>query len=164
MKTEPNYTLSTIQDYSRFMVDYYGRPELELNTVTISDMPQSIVDLNEPVEEKHCYNNATNYVLTLIMNGYSFDEVKFVLGYAHSIIPVEHAIVKVGDIYFDPTWQLLGVCGLVDGKRQTEFVVVAELSPGELSNAIELNRMYPPSVSDYLSNPKLRELFNPVFQ
>lgn len=53
-----------------------------------------------------CYKNAAELV-RIIRNIGTLPPVKYVEGYAYcyGLLPIEHAFVKVGDLYVDPTFE-----------------------------------------------------------
>lgn len=62
-------------------------------------------------QQKMCYRNAAQLVELADWMAAHFDsgvpEVKYVEGYAYcyGMLPIEHAFVKVGDLYIDPTFE-----------------------------------------------------------
>ena len=56
------------------------------------------------------------------MSGYS--DLKYVLGYGFDVIPVERAIIKVGDNCYDPMWTNHNFVGLweMPAEQLVEFV------------------------------------------
>ena len=58
--------------------------------------------------QKECYRNAAEFVVLCSWESSVFPEpVKYVEGFAYScgLLPIEHAFVKVGDKYIDPTFE-----------------------------------------------------------
>lgn len=61
-------------------------------------------------QQKMCYRNAAELVRLIAGNG-AFDltrePVRYVEGYAYcyGLLPIEHAFVKIGDRYIDPTFE-----------------------------------------------------------
>ncbi len=58
--------------------------------------------------QKECYRNAADLVVLCSWESSIFPEpVKYVEGFAYScgLLPIEHAFVKVGDKYIDPTFE-----------------------------------------------------------
>lgn len=62
--------------------------------------------LNYRTQKKMCYKNAAELV-RIIRNIGTLPPVKYVEGYAYcyGLLPIEHAFVKVGDLYVDPTFE-----------------------------------------------------------
>lgn len=62
-------------------------------------------------QQKMCYKNAAELVERVEWMAAHFDsgvpEIKYVEGYAYSygLLPIEHAFVKIGDKYIDPTFE-----------------------------------------------------------
>ena len=62
-------------------------------------------------QQKMCYRNAAELVVRAEWMAAHFDsgvpEIKYVEGYAYcyGLSPIEHAFVKVGDLYVDPTFE-----------------------------------------------------------
>ena len=80
--------------------------------------------------KKQCYKNAATLV-TLISHplcGLLFHrEIKYVEGFAFScgLLPIEHAFVKVGDKYIDPTFEMALHCDV----RKEMYASLIELDP-----------------------------------
>lgn len=92
-------------------------------------------------EVKACYNNTFNCIADLrILHGDPKD-ARYVVGYAAGLIPVDHAWVKVGGAYFDPTWEKHTEIG-------EHYLPVFEIPTSELMGWIEKNDMRPPSLHD----------------
>ena len=62
-------------------------------------------------QQKMCYRNAAQLVDAVEWMAGHFDsdvpEIKYVEGYAYcyGLLPIEHAFIKVGDLYVDPTFE-----------------------------------------------------------
>ena len=53
-----------------------------------------------------CYRNAAELVFLMERADWLFPEpVRYVEGYAYCMFPIEHAFVKYGDRYIDPTFE-----------------------------------------------------------
>lgn len=82
-------------------------------------------------QQKMCYKNASVLVECLEWMAGHFDsdvpEIKYVEGftYAAGILPIEHAFVKVGDKYIDPTFER----ALHKDVRKESYVSCIELDP-----------------------------------
>lgn len=64
--------------------------------------------LNYHARRKQCYKNAADLVVLCSWEPSIFpDPVKYVEGFAYScgLLPIEHAFVKVGGLYVDPTFE-----------------------------------------------------------
>ena len=86
-------------------------------------------------QQRQCYRNAANLV-TLIshpLGGFLFPQpVKYVEGFAYScgLLPIEHAFVKVGDKYIDPTFER----ALRRDVRKEMYASCIELDPLTMAN------------------------------
>ena len=62
--------------------------------------------LNYRTQQKMCYKNAAELV-RIIQNIATLPPVKYVEGFAYAcgLLPIEHAFVKIGDKYIDPTFE-----------------------------------------------------------
>ena len=81
--------------------------------------------------KKECYKNATQLINCLVAMNRAFDlpPFRYVEGYARSfVMNVEHAFVKIGDKYIDPTFER----ALRLDVRQEEYVSLIELEPVEM--------------------------------
>lgn len=81
--------------------------------------------------QKECYKNASELVVRAEWMATHFDpsvpDVKYVEGFAYScgIMAIEHAFVKVGDQYIDPTFER----ALHEDVRKHLYVSLIELDP-----------------------------------
>lgn len=67
-----------------------------------------------------CYDNAF-----AIVNSGLFDNALYVLAIASKVLPVQHAIIKIGEYYFDPTWEMnQSISDVFDLER--EYLVIEE--------------------------------------
>jgi len=81
----------------------YGNPD-DVKEVSVVLMEPSLRRrIMYDVYPKACYHNTWEAMDALRRR----DDVRYVLGYWHSVIPVEHCFLKVGDIYHDPTGEFL---------------------------------------------------------
>jgi len=62
---------------------------------------------NYKARQKMCYKNASILVSMIAMESRFEGKVRYVEGFAYAagILPIEHAFVKVGDKYIDPTFE-----------------------------------------------------------
>lgn len=62
---------------------------------------------NYKTQQKMCYRNAAILVSLLTACWVNRPRIKYVEGfaYAYGLLPIEHAFVKVGDLYVDPTFE-----------------------------------------------------------
>ena len=58
-------------------------------------------------QQKMCYRNAAELVRLIEMDCRFTGPIRYVEGFAYSygLLPIEHAFVKVGDLYVDPTFE-----------------------------------------------------------
>ena len=58
-------------------------------------------------QQKMCYRNAAELVRLIEMDCRFPGPIRYVEGfaYAYGLLPIEHAFVKVGDLYVDPTFE-----------------------------------------------------------
>ena len=71
------------------------------NRISVSDIPASIFNkLHAYIEPNKCYYNA-EIACRMIK------ESKYIFGYWNLDSPVEHAWIKIGEDYFDPTYQIM---------------------------------------------------------
>ena len=87
-------------------------------------------------QQKMCYRNAAYLVERVAWMAGHFDpdvpETKYVEGfaYAYGLLPIEHAFVKVGDLYVDPTFER----ALHRDVRNEIYVSCIELDPLTMAN------------------------------
>ena len=77
--------------------------------------------------QKMCYKNASILVSLIAMNSRFDGKIRYVEGFAYAagILPIEHAFVKVGDKYIDPTFER----ALHKDVRKESYVSCIELDP-----------------------------------
>ena len=97
----------------------------------IEPMTPRMEKMDNRIRLKECFNNS--FHLATELNG------KYCVGYAAGIIPVEHAWIRVGDKYYDPTWQKFSQIGDV-------YVLMAELSLDQVLEYTLLNDNRPPDL------------------
>lgn len=86
-------------------------------------------------EKKMCYKNASDLVMMLG----DTENVRYVEGYASSFgIPIEHAFVRVGDRYVDPTFEL----ALGQDVRGVAYVSCYEFEPVKMAKYLLKTRQY----------------------
>ena len=75
---------------------------------------------------KQCYKNAADLVMLMSQLGFMFREpAKYVEGISGNIVPIDHAFVKVGSRYIDPTYEMV----LKKDVRKETYVSLIELDP-----------------------------------
>ena len=85
--------------------------------------------------------------------------VEYVLALGVKILPVEHAIICVNGVYYDPTWELhLGGIG-------KEYLVIAQWGRKDLINVAKqcsgsAKNIYPPMLKNMKKNIRLKHLFD----
>jgi len=86
------------------------------------------------VQQKACYYNAATMMFSACR-----PDMKYVIGYASAPIPTDHAWLKVGDTYYDPTWEL---CLSQLGK---EYLPIYELDMEDLVKVMNtMDTLEPP--------------------
>lgn len=84
-------------------------------------------------QKKMCYRNAAELITTILKSRRVFPDippVMYVEGYVYSygLLPIEHAFVKVGDKYIDPTIER----ALHRDVRKEMYASLIELGPGTM--------------------------------
>lgn len=70
--------------------------------VEVKSMPSDIRKIAEGlVERRACFYNSAMMVSVMFRS-----DMKYVVGYASAPIPFEHAWIRVGELYYDPTWEI----------------------------------------------------------
>ncbi|MCD9476328.1 hypothetical protein GLP21_18440 [Photobacterium carnosum] len=92
-------TKYSLMDFAR--VNGIYRVKGIINIQPLPDrLKQRILD-NRFSKAGRCYDNVFG-----IVNSGLFDNALYVLAVASKVLPVQHAIIKIGECYFDPTWEL----------------------------------------------------------
>ena len=83
-------------------------------------------------QQKMCYRNAAELVRLIEMDCRFDKPIRYVEGfaYAYGLLPIEHAFVKVGDLYVDPTFER----ALHRDVRNEIYVSCIELDPLTMAN------------------------------
>jgi hypothetical protein len=119
------------RDYP-FNLDNASSEVVELMTPEIRERAMKIV------QPKACYCNVAKMVLH-----YCRRHIRYVVGYASAQVPFDHAWIKVGDKYYDPTWELYG------SQLGEEYLPLYEMSFGELVKTMSaMDTLEPPSALD----------------
>ncbi|MDH3998729.1 MAG: hypothetical protein OET90_07800 [Desulfuromonadales bacterium] len=72
--------------------------------VDVESMPPEIRELAEKmVLPKACFYNEA-----MMLSVMHRSDMKYVIGYASAPVPFEHAWIRVGGSYLDPTWEMFG--------------------------------------------------------
>ena len=112
------------------------------------------------VEPKQCYDNSFKLLQRLLLT--SSEDVKYVLGMCvcNSIFPIEHAWIKVGDVYYDPTLEIV-----VGDTDDNVYYSVMELSIEDAIAAMESvleyseGNYYPPMFEYMMRSPLWQHLY-----
>lgn len=82
------------------------------------------------IAKRQCYRNASLFVNVVSNFHADLGPCKYVEGFVVSpgLFPIEHAFVKIGDRYFDPTFEL----ALGEDVSKSEYVSLVEIGIDEL--------------------------------
>ncbi|HBC3404766.1 TPA: hypothetical protein KDZ97_003637 [Vibrio parahaemolyticus] len=138
---------------STFVKLSYGLNPAELVPVSVQPMNEQQREIaQEVVLPKRCFDNSIQLAMHL--------DATYVLGVYQSIIPIEHAWLKVGDTYIDPTLET--VIGDVSG----EYLSLMEVKASELMDLVEAiqrysgdDAAYPPMFHTIRTFPEFSHLF-----
>lgn len=122
-----------------------------LAAVTVVPVPARVLSNIQPlVKPRECFNNAFNTMSCFP----DIHNTRYCVGLAADFFPVSHAWIKVGDHYYDPTWQLHNTLGNL-------YVPYFELGIAELLDIVIANERRPPEaweVARFLMEQKRKEL------
>lgn len=125
--------------------------------VQVSCMPtelkKSIHELNL-CRPNQCYDNVWRIVLDKQFENLN---VEYVLGFGVRVLPVSHSLLKIGDQYFDPTWEMFfedigKEYAVIDSWNLQELLIMAERDDG----------YYPPMIDDLRGMKNYTNLFKAV--
>ncbi|PKH02910.1 hypothetical protein CXF72_08945 [Psychromonas sp. MB-3u-54] len=111
----------------------------KIKIITVSAMDQAALKNCTSKEDESFYNSYMNVI-------YRRGE-RYVLGYRCEDPLVEHAIIKMGDLYFDPTQQANSEF------TPYQFAVLTEFKIFDMMKRAKTNKDFPPDV-DYLLTKK----------
>jgi len=111
--------------------------------------------LDDHIEQKACYNNSVKSMTELMSidrqaaheTGWNITDkpgLTYVMGYGLSVIPIEHAWIKVDGIYYDPTWQKFS-------KLSDYYFPMFEVQYPDIFDMLTEFGFCPPSPLDYLT-------------
>lgn len=125
-------------------------PDRHFNKVNVTPMYDRLETLaRTQTKPRECYNNVFN----MLPFNYEGREVRYVVGYAVRAclgIAIDHAWLRIGDTYYDPTWQIHNEGGIED----CTYYVVAELDFADFMEVIRENESCPPCAFDIQSRFK----------
>lgn len=102
--------------------------------VDVESMPSDIRKVaNGLVTQRACFYNAAMMV-SVLRRG----DMKYVIGYASSPVPFEHAWIRVGELYYDPTWEIY------DQAFGSEYLSLCEMGWEELEKTMTAMKMDKP--------------------
>ena len=102
-----------------------------MKAVFTPEQMQFIKDYGYKARKKQCYQNASKLIdcLELMQEYFDIPPFKYVEGFARTfLLNIEHAFVRVGDKYIDPTFER----ALKLNVLQEEYVSSIELEPFEM--------------------------------
>lgn len=122
----------------------------EVNVVAMDDQQREIA--REIVQPKRCFDNCFRLAMHL--------DVTYVLGVYHHLIPIEHAWLKVGDVYIDPTLEM------VTDELKGTYLSLVEVRASELIDFVvevqditNADAAYPPMFEHIKHHPEFRGRF-----
>jgi hypothetical protein len=86
----------------------------------------------QAINFKECFNNSATIVL-------SKPDAAYCIGFANGVIPVEHAWVRIGEDYYDPTWEKFSEIGQA-------YKLIRTFNRKELINFLNQSGDYPPEL------------------
>ncbi len=123
-----------------------------LKEINIQNMPEQLRSIAEPiVKPKRCFDNSFKLATSL--------NATYVLGIYCKTIPIEHAWLKIGDNYYDPTLEI------VVNDTAGKYLSLVELSEAELiSTIVEIDEVadtgvYPPMFETIKHHSNFSDLF-----
>ncbi|WP_028863813.1 hypothetical protein [Psychromonas aquimarina] len=111
-----------------------------IRIVTVSAMPNEALEKSTSKEGESFYNS---YMNVIFHHG-----ERYVLGYRCEDPLVDHAIIKKGDLYFDPTLQANG------DFQSYQFAVLTEFKIFDMMKHAKSNKDFPPDVDFLLTKKK----------
>ncbi|WP_202601861.1 hypothetical protein [Photobacterium halotolerans] len=124
----------SIESIQQQLSDLGFRPE-GIRIVTVSAMAPELLETCTSQENECFYNSYMNVI-------YGKGE-RYVLGYRCEDPIVDHAIIRSGDLYFDPTLQANS------DFASYQFAILTEFTVFDMMNHAKSNKDFPPDV-DYL--------------
>ncbi|MGF1687900.1 hypothetical protein L4C36_14605 [Photobacterium japonica] len=107
----------------------------KMRIVTVSAMDDDMLESCTKVEGESFYNSYMNVI-------YCKGE-RYVLGYRCEETVIDHAIIRKGDKYYDPTLQAAG------DFKEYQYAILTEFTVFDMMTHAKSNKDFPPDV-DYL--------------
>ena len=137
---------------NQFIKLSHGIDTDQLNEVLVTAMNEEQRESSLPVvQPNRCFDNC--FQLAMHLNA------TYVLGIYHHLIPIEHAWLKVGDTYIDPTLEV------VTGEVKGTYLSLVEVRATELIDfVVEIDRItkegaFPPMFETVRRHPEYRGRF-----
>ena len=127
-------TEQTIESIQQQLSELNLKPE-NIRIVTVNALPSDALEKCSSKPEQSFYNSYMNVI-------YHHGE-RYVLGYRCEDTLIEHAIIKKGDLYFDPTLQANG------DFKPYQYAVLTEFKTFEMMKKAKANKDFPPDI-DFL--------------
>lgn len=131
----------------------HGLNPNKLSEVTVDSMNETLASIaSKTVKQNRCYDNCLQLAMRL--------DASYVLGIVHHLIPIQHAWLKIGNVYYDPTLEVV-----LDTVPEGKYFALLEMPADELINFItEIDEIsnegvYPPMFETVKHHPKYSDCF-----
>ena len=131
-------TATTIETIQQQLRELSLRPE-NIRIVMVNAMPANALEKCSSKAEQSFYNSYMNVI-------YHHGE-RYVLGYRCEDPLIEHAIIKKGELYFDPTLQANS------DFKPYQYAVLTEFTIFDMMKKAKANKDFPPDI-DFLFTQK----------
>lgn len=120
----------------------------KVKKVNIDLLPKEFLKMaHELMKPRMCFNNAYDFITELFIGfEYHPNDLSYVLGFSYKYgMFLEHAWVKIGDQYFDPTWQLFS-------NSEGDFYIIKEFKYDDVCDFVLDNNSRLPDILEMLNS------------
>ena len=137
--SEHNVTQLTLEAAHEQLAAHNLKPE-NMRFVTVEAMDPELLESCTTTEDESFYNSYMNVIFG--------KGDRYVLGYRCEDEVIDHAIIKSGDKYYDPTLQIKG------DFKPYRYAILTEFKVFDVMRHAKSNKDFPPDVDYLRSKPK----------
>lgn len=130
---------SDIKDLLSILTRNYGTFKFEEKP--FSEFKSEFPVVFHPVQLKQCFSNSFQIIIEKMMDKDAFAKYKYAVGFLlmpDMVIPIEHAVIRKGDQYYDPTLN----------RMDFQFVPIYELGLQDMLKLYDIPDMSAPQIYD----------------
>lgn len=126
-----------LNDYYKQLEQYAAFTRLDISSASQVEVQSGSQDQLsifqwQEVKFKSCFNNSAKLCL-------SSQNIEYCIGYALSVIPMEHSWISIDNQYFDPTWEKYSEIG-------KSYMLLRKFNSDQLFEFLDKSENYPPDI------------------